>query len=101
MTCRALLAVSLLLLWPAVTVAAVPQAFLVQNSGWMEPFYADPRSPFLTLIDAVVAAVAQPQEVVTIAAFNQAVPGNPSPAVVYAGPPGPAVKLALKGIALA
>src|SRR5512132_1473851 len=91
-------AVSLVLLWPAMAVAAVPQAFLVQNSGWMEPFYTDPRSPFLRLVGAVITAAAQPQETVTVSAFNQAVPGNVSPTVVFAGPPGPELQSALKGI---
>ena len=31
----------------------IQQAFLVQNSGWMEPFYTDPNSQFKPLISAV------------------------------------------------
>src|SRR5439155_652596 len=67
--------VSLLgLLWPVAAFAAVPQVFLVQNSGWMDPFYSDPRSQFKLLVEAVITAVADSNETVTVSAFNQAVP---------------------------
>ena len=39
---------------------AVSHVFLVQDSGWMEPFYADPRSAFKPLVEAVVDAAAAP-----------------------------------------
>jgi hypothetical protein len=58
---------------------AIPQVFLVQNSGWMEPFYSDPQSPFKPLVAALVGAVAAPGDPVVLAAFNQALPGAPSP----------------------
>jgi hypothetical protein len=58
---------------------AIPQVFLVQNSGWMEPFYSDPQSQFKPLVAALVGAVAAPGEPVVLAAFNQAMPGAPSP----------------------
>jgi hypothetical protein len=58
---------------------AIPQVFLVQNSGWMEPFYSDPQSQFKPLVAALAAAVAAPGEPVVLAAFNQALPGAPSP----------------------
>lgn len=57
----------------------VQHAFLVQNSGWMEPFYTDPRSPFKPLIAAVAGAVAGPQDKVITLAFSQSTPGNVSP----------------------
>jgi hypothetical protein len=62
--------------WPAF---AVPQVFLVQNSGWMEPFYSDPQSQFKPLVTALVTSVAAPGDAVVLAAFNQALPGAPSP----------------------
>jgi hypothetical protein len=58
---------------------AVPQVVLVQNSGWMEPFYSDPQSPFKPLVTALAGAVAQPGDALVLAAFNQSQPGAPSP----------------------
>jgi hypothetical protein len=58
---------------------AVPQVFLVQNSGWMEPFYSDPQSQFKPLVTALVSTVAAPGDPVVLASFNQALPGAPSP----------------------
>ena len=58
---------------------AVPQVFLVQNSGWMEPFYTDAASPFKPLVAAVVGAVVTAGDPVVLASFNQGLPGAPSP----------------------
>jgi hypothetical protein len=58
---------------------ATPQVFLVQNSGWMEPFYADPSSPFKPLVTELALAVAQPGDALVLAAFNQSQPNAPSP----------------------
>jgi hypothetical protein len=58
---------------------AVPHVFLVQNSGWMEPFYADPASQFKPLVAAVVGAVVSNGDAVVLASFNQGRPGAPSP----------------------
>jgi len=65
--------------------ASVPQAILVQNSGWMEPFYTDKQSELKNLVKALAATVAQ--EEVALAAFNQATPGNVSPDWRYRGTP--------------
>jgi hypothetical protein len=72
------------LLCGAAPALAVPQVFLVQNSGWMEPFYTDPASQFKPLVGALVMAVAQPGDPVVLAAFNQARPGAPSPRALWA-----------------
>lgn len=53
--------------------------FLLQNSGWMEPFFVDPASPYRALIAEVVAASTEPNDVMLLAAFNQSLPGAPSP----------------------
>ncbi|MFP5391181.1 MAG: hypothetical protein ACLGI6_06495 [Gammaproteobacteria bacterium] len=53
--------------------------FLVQNSGWMEPFYTDPASQYKPLIGALAASVTQPGDLMVLAAFNQSQPGAPSP----------------------
>lgn len=59
--------------------AAMQHAFLVQNSGWMEPFYADPASPFKALVAAVAQAAVEPQDTVYTLAFSQSSAGNESP----------------------
>ena len=64
---------------------SVQHAFLVQNSGWMEPFYTDPRSQFKPLVAAVAQAVAGPQDVVVTLAFNQNSGNNRSPRVLSQG----------------
>jgi hypothetical protein len=58
---------------------AVSHVFLVQNSGWMEPFYADPQSRYKPLITELVMAVARPGDAMVLASFNQGLPGAPSP----------------------
>ncbi|MFL6675458.1 MAG: hypothetical protein ACJ8LG_19455 [Massilia sp.] len=58
---------------------AIPQVFLVQNSGWMEPFYSDPQSQFKPLVTELAMAAVQPGDALVLASFNQALPGAPSP----------------------
>jgi hypothetical protein len=58
---------------------AIPHVVLVQNSGWMEPFYTDPKSAFKPLVTELVANVVQPGDALVLAAFNQSLPGAPSP----------------------
>jgi hypothetical protein len=92
-----------LLLCAGVPARAIPQVFLVQNSGWMEPFYSDPHSPFKPLVAALVVAAAQPGDPVLLAAFNQALAGNPSPRALLSQVAAPntlpaAVKSALAGL---
>jgi hypothetical protein len=70
---------TLLLLLLAPLAGAAPHVVLVQNSGWMEPFYADPASPFKPLVTGVVTAAAKPGDPVLLASFNQSQPGAPSP----------------------
>ena len=92
---------ALCLLSIGVSRAAVLQAFLVQNSGWMEPFYADPQSQFRELVGAVIGAAVQPGEHVFVSAFNQSTPHNPSPRLVYDGAAGAAATAAVASIELA
>ena len=63
----------------------VRQVFLIQNSGWMEPFYTDQASQLKPLVDAVARTVATPQDRLVISAFNHQTAGNPSPVVLYEG----------------
>ena len=58
---------------------AVSHVFLVQNSGWMEPFYADPASQYKPLVAELVMAATRPGDLMVLASFNQSLPGAPSP----------------------
>ncbi|VXC60295.1 hypothetical protein [Massilia sp. 9I] len=69
----------LALLLLAASAGATPHVFLVQNSGWMEPFYSDPKSQFKPLVGALAGAVVQPGDALVLASFNQSLPGAPSP----------------------
>ena len=69
----------------AVPASAVQHAFLVQNSGWMEPFYADPQSQFKPLIAAVASAAAKPGDKVVLLAFSQSSGSNVSPRLLGEG----------------
>ena len=79
--------VALALLTPGRAIAQVTSVYLIQNSGWMEPFYVDPNAPFRPLLNALVAASNAGGEVV-IADFDQdgQLPGRHSPRVDYRGP---------------
>ena len=85
----ALLCCGLMPIRPAL--AQVSSLYLVQDSGWMEPFYTDPNAPFRPLLNALVAASHADGEVV-VAGFDQdgQVPGRRSPDVLYRGPDDPA-----------
>jgi hypothetical protein len=81
--------------------SAVQQAFLVQNSGWMEPFYTDPNSQFKPLVAAVAGAAAGPGDKLSLLAFSQTSGTNVSPrALGDIGAPG-AVMPALAALGLA
>jgi hypothetical protein len=67
------------LLFTCAPAFAVSQVFLVQNSGWMEPFYTDPASQYKPLVTELVMAAARPGDTIVLAAFNQSLPGAPSP----------------------
>ncbi|CDG81699.1 hypothetical protein [Janthinobacterium agaricidamnosum] len=64
--------------------APVSQVFLVQNSGWMEPFYTDPSSQYKALVTEVVMAATQADDLMVLASFNQGLPGAPSPKALLA-----------------
>lgn len=88
--------------WLPSPAQGMQQAFLVQNSGWMEPFYTDAKSPFKKLVARTIDAVGGQDDVLTLLAFNQATPGNVSPRNLYQGPPSDeSIAQALAGLALA
>jgi hypothetical protein len=66
--------------------ADVPSLYLVQNSGWMEPFFFDSKSEFKPLLSALISASRGDGEVI-LASFNQdgQLPGHHSPEVAYRG----------------
>lgn len=67
------------LLCAALPACAVSHVFLVQNSGWMDPFYTDPASQYKPLVTELVMAATQPDDLMVLASFNQSLPGAPSP----------------------
>ncbi|WP_368737939.1 hypothetical protein [Massilia sp. CCM 8734] len=70
---------SVALLCASVPALAASHVFLIQNSGWMEPFYTDPASPFKPLVAEIIMAATGPGDPMVLAAFNQSLPGAPSP----------------------
>lgn len=98
-----LFAVSLLLssasLWAN---SGVSQIFLIQNSGWMLPFYDDPNSKLKELVIELSNRVSQYGASEQIfASFNQSIDGNKSPLLVYQGSNKPAIQAAVGAIQLA
>jgi hypothetical protein len=97
-------AISLYALLVAGTVyAGVTQVFLIQNSGWMEPFFEDTKSQLRPLASALIQAASLPSQHIVIASFNQkgAVTVEDSPRVVYEGKAVPAkVSAAIDAITL-
>jgi hypothetical protein len=83
--CAGLLSVVLALLALALSggaqAAAGPTShvFLIQNSGWMEPFYTDPASQLKPLVTELVMAATEAGDLMVLASFNQSVPNAPSP----------------------
>ncbi|HOT82344.1 MAG TPA: hypothetical protein PLQ12_03460 [Candidatus Defluviicoccus seviourii] len=68
--------------------APLPQVYLVQNSGWMEPFLIDASRPaFLAEVTAFITATALASGEVVIASFNQhgQLLDRASPHVLYRG----------------
>ncbi|MFC0134503.1 hypothetical protein [Massilia eurypsychrophila] len=67
------------LLCASVPACAGSHVFLVQNSGWMDPFYTDPASQYKPLVTELVIAATEPGDLMVLASFNQRLPGAPSP----------------------
>jgi len=67
--------------------ASQRQVLLIQNSGWMEPFFKDPQSPMIPLLGTLGEQLATGGQVV-VASFNQEghIAGRRSPHVLYQGP---------------
>ena len=69
-------------------VPSLSEVYLVQNSGWMEPFYADQGSQFRTVITSLIDSTQLVGVTTIVATFNQdgQIPSHPSPEKVFAGP---------------
>ena len=73
----------------------VLNVFLVQNSGWMEPFYVDGNSKFKPLVKTVIEKVSRKGDEIVIASFNQSLGENRSPLLAWGQGQGPGSGLAL------
>jgi hypothetical protein len=81
--------------------APASQVFLVQNSGWMEPFFSDPASPYKALVSEVIMAATREGDAMVLASFNQGLPGAPSPRALLAARVDPTTQRERIGAALA
>ena len=84
-----------------ITTHAMQQAFLVQNSGWMEPFFADQKSALKPLVVATIDVASGLGDSITVLAFNQSTPENPSPMLMFSGAPGNDARSAVSRIEMA
>lgn len=75
--------------------------FMVQNSGWMEPFYVDGNSRFKPLVKAVIEKVSSKGDEIVVASFNQSAGDSRSPLLAYRGNDPVAIVKALQNIKLA
>ncbi len=65
---------------------AVRQIYLIQNSGWMLPFYEDPSSRLKEIGIELSSSIARHgQDQYVVASFNQSVQDNQSPKLLYRG----------------
>ena len=98
---RIIAAVAALAMAGAGNAAGIQQAFLVQNSGWMEPFYTDQQSQLKALVGAVAQAASTPDDQLFLLAFSQSSGSNVSPALLGQGrgAAGIAAQLAPLGLA--
>lgn len=80
----------------------VAHIFLVQNSGWMLPFYEDPDSKFKDLVIELSERLSQYGNAEQIiASFNQSIGENKSPLLVYQGSDKVQLQSAVQSIQLA
>lgn len=71
---------------PMFSFAAVPQFFLVQNSGWMQPYFSDKQAQFPEIMRRLVLmACHSGNEKAVLAVFNQSTNSESSPRTLYQG----------------
>lgn len=91
-------------LWASIANASqsnVLNIYMIQNSGWMEPFFVDDTSDFKSLISSVIEKTNPASQELIIASFNQSVGNNKSPLLAYRGNSAPEIAKAVLGINLA
>lgn len=64
---------------------ATQHAFLLQNSGWMEPFYQDPKSQLKPLVNTVIQTVTTADDQIVFSTFNQSNALQQSPQILFQG----------------
>ncbi|MBN6741444.1 hypothetical protein JKG47_13010 [Acidithiobacillus sp. MC6.1] len=75
-----------LLVLPLWAAATVPQVFLVQNSGWMQPYFSDQRAQFPEILQRLVEMSCKaPDSSSALALFNQSPKPDLSPETLYQG----------------
>lgn len=76
----------LVFLYSSVSLAGVPQVFLVQNSGWMQPYFVDSKAQFPEIMQRLVQMSCGASQVpATLAVFNQSPNPKLSPQELYQG----------------
>lgn len=79
----------------------VPQIILIQNSGWMLPFYEDPSSKFKSLILELSSRLKPYESEQIVASFNQSIGTNQSPSLIYRGSDATKISQAVQSIEVA
>ncbi len=85
----------------AVDPTSITQVMLIQNSGWMEPFYVDPKSNFKSYVQGIADRIHGVGGEQVIASFNQSVGSNKSPVLHYKGKDAASIRGAVAAIQLA
>ncbi len=80
---------------------AVPQILLIQNSGWMLPFYEDPNSKFKDVVQELSNRLAPYGGEQLVASFNQSIGDNKSPLLHYRGADAAKIRSAVQALAVA
>ncbi|HZW12154.1 MAG TPA: hypothetical protein VFF81_03050 [Noviherbaspirillum sp.] len=80
---------------------AMQQALLIQNSGWMEPFYTDTSSQLKPLVYAAAGVIAEKGDVISVLSFNQSTKENNSPSLLFQGSVSEEMRQAINGINVA
>ncbi len=76
----------LLLMFPCLVYGDVPQYFLVQNSGWMQPYFSDKSANFPEIVQRLVGmSCASSDADSAFAVFNQSAKPELSPQTLFQG----------------
>ena len=81
--------------------STIPHVLLVQNSGWMLPFYDDPNSKFKDIVVELSNRLSPYGSDQVIASFNQSIGDNKSPLLLYRGSDQNKIRQAIQSIQVA